>query len=99
MSNTLLTLFNTGRYEEHYRAGFWRDDTIYALVRGHAERSPERIAIRSAQGDLSYGELIAQADAFGSELAAKSVTAGQRVAVWLPSRPETIIAVLACSRN
>jgi acyl-CoA synthetase len=99
MSNTLLTLFNTGRYEEHYRAGFWRDDTIYALVRGHAERSPDRIAIRSAQGDLSYGELIAQADAFGSELAAKSVTAGQRVAVWLPSRPETIIAVLACSRN
>ena len=36
MSNTLLTLFDTDRYHEHYRMGFWRDDTVYALVRAHA---------------------------------------------------------------
>jgi len=99
MSNTLLTLFDTDRYDEHYRTGFWRDDTIYALVRAHSEQAPERIALRSAQGDLTYGTLIMHADAFASDLARKGVSVGQRVAVWLPSRAETVIALLACSRN
>ena len=99
MSNTLMTLFNMDRYDEHYRTGFWRDDTIYALVQAHAARMPDRIAIRSAQGDLSYRELVAHADAFASDLPSKGVIAGQRVAVWLPSRAETVTALLACSRN
>ncbi|MDF2120288.1 class I adenylate-forming enzyme family protein [Roseiarcaceae bacterium H3SJ34-1] len=99
MSNTLLTLFHTDRYQDYYRSGFWRDETVYALARVHAERTPDRVAVRSAQGDLTYRELLAQADAFACDLAGHGVTAGQRVAVWLPSRPETVIALLACSRN
>jgi acyl-CoA synthetase (AMP-forming)/AMP-acid ligase II len=99
MPNTLLTLFHTDRYAEYYRAGFWRDDTVYALVRAHAGRTPDRIAVRSAHGDLSYRALLAQVDAFADDLARKGVTGGQRVAVWLPSRPETVIALVACSRN
>jgi acyl-CoA synthetase (AMP-forming)/AMP-acid ligase II len=99
MPNTLLTLFHTDRYEEYYRAGFWRDDTVYALVRAHAERAPDRIAVRSAHGDLSYRALLGHVDAFADDLARKGVTGGQRVAVWLPSRPETVIALVACSRN
>jgi acyl-CoA synthetase (AMP-forming)/AMP-acid ligase II len=99
MPNTLLTLFHTDRYEEYYRAGFWRDDTVYALVRAHAARTPDRIAVRSAHGELSYRALLAKVDAFADDLARKGVAAGQRVAVWLPSRPETIVALVACSRN
>jgi acyl-CoA synthetase (AMP-forming)/AMP-acid ligase II len=99
MSNSLLTLFSIGRYQEHYRAGFWRDDTVYALVAAHAARAPDRIAVRSAHGDLSYRALVAHVDAFASELAEKGVSTGQRVAVWSPSRAETVIALLACSRN
>src|ERR1700736_5016838 len=99
MPNTLLTLFHTDRSAEYYRAGFWRDDTVYALVRAHAQRTPDRIAVRSAHGDLSYRALVTQVDAFAADLARKGVIAGQRVAVWLPSRPETVIALLACSRN
>src|SRR5262249_10534370 len=38
-------------------------------------------------------------DAFASELARKGVSASQRVAVWSPSRAETIVALVACSRN
>ncbi len=97
--NTLLTLFGTERYEEHYRAGFWRDDTVYALVKAHAARGPDRVAIRSAHGELSYGALLAHADAFASELARNGMRAGERLAVWSPSRAETVIALLACSRN
>ena len=54
----LLTLFNTERYEEHYRTGFWRDDTIYSLVRENAQCAPDRIAVRSAHGDFTYKELL-----------------------------------------
>lgn len=99
MSNTLLTLFHTDRYKEHYRAGFWRDDTVYSLVQERARRAPDRVAVRSAYGDLTYRELLTLADAFAADLAAKGVIAGQRVAVWLPSRAETVIALVACSRN
>jgi len=99
MSNTLLTLFSIERYEEYYRAGFWRDDTVYALVKAHAACAPDRIALRSAHGDLSYRALIAQVDAFANELARKGVSVGERVAVWSPSRAETVVALLACSRN
>jgi acyl-CoA synthetase (AMP-forming)/AMP-acid ligase II len=99
MPNTLLTLFHTDRYEEHYRAGLWRDDTVYSLVRTHADRTPERIAVRSAHYDLTYRALLTHVDAFADDLASKGVISGERVAVWLPSRPETVIALLACSRN
>jgi acyl-CoA synthetase (AMP-forming)/AMP-acid ligase II len=99
MPNTLLTLFNVDRYEEYYRTSLWRDDTVYALVRAHAERTPDRIAVRSAHHDLTYRTLLMHVDAFAADLASKGVISGQRVAVWLPSRPETVIALLACSRN
>jgi acyl-CoA synthetase len=95
----LLTLFNTERYEEHYRTGFWRDDTIYSLVRQHAQCAPDRIAVRTVHGDFTYKELLDAADSFATDLTEKGVIAGQRVAIWLPSRFETLVAVVACSRN
>jgi acyl-CoA synthetase len=95
----LLTLFNTERYEEHYRTGFWRDDTIYSLVREHAQCAPDRIAVRTVHGDFTYKELLDAADSFATDLTEKGVIAGQRVAIWLPSRFETLVAVVACSRN
>ena len=99
MSNTLLTLFDIDQYREYYRGGFWRDETIYDLVRTHAERTPERVALRSSLGALTYRTLRVHVDAFASDLARRGMMTGERVAVWLPSRPETVIALLACSRN
>lgn len=99
MSNTLLTLLSTERCKELYGTGFWRDQTVYALVRAHAQRAPDRIAVRSARTSLTYRELIEAADSFAADLEARGVIAGQRVAVWLPSRIETVVAVVACSRN
>ena len=99
MINRLLTLFDTDRYHEFYRAGLWRDETLYDLVRAHSEQASERIALRSTHGDLTYRMLLSHVDAFANDLARKGVSAGQRVAVWLPSRPETVIALIACSRN
>ena len=97
--NTILTLLSREQMRLYSAAGLWGDETIYALVRQHAEREPARYAVRERARRISYGELIAAADRLAADLGAHGVRAGQRVAVWLPSRLECAIALLACSRN
>ena len=93
------TLLTDELIKKHTAAGFWRDDTIYALVRAHAARAPQSFALRDRFRRLTFGELIAAADALAADLAAHGVKAGDRVSVWLPSRIEGVVALLACSRN
>ena len=97
--NTLLTSLASDRLQEHYRSGYWRDETIYSLVQAHALATPDKIAITNQHGSISYARLIAAADAFAEDLGRRGLRAGQRVAAWLPSRIETAIIVLACSRE
>lgn len=99
MSNTLLTQFNLDRYKEHYGAGHWRNETIYDLVLRQATTWPDSPAITTSHSRCTYGQLLSAADNFASDLASRGILPGQRVAVWLPSRIETVIALLACSRN
>jgi acyl-CoA synthetase (AMP-forming)/AMP-acid ligase II len=99
MTNTLLTLLSANAIERYTAAGFWRADTIYSAVRTHAERTPDKPAVRDSIRRVTYHELIAAADALAGDLARRGVTAGQRVGVWLPSRIECAVALLACSRN
>jgi acyl-CoA synthetase (AMP-forming)/AMP-acid ligase II len=97
--NTVLSLLSAERLGEHYRSGFWRRDTIYSLVAQHARRSPDRFALRDRAHRLSYRELLEQVDALAEDFARRGVRPGQRVAVWLPSRIEVGLALLACSRD
>jgi acyl-CoA synthetase (AMP-forming)/AMP-acid ligase II len=95
----MQTLHSHALIKQYYAAGFWRNDTIYSLVRAHAERTPERCAVRERQRRLNYQQLAAAADALAAELAAQGLKSGDRVAVWLPNRIERVIALIACSRN
>jgi acyl-CoA synthetase (AMP-forming)/AMP-acid ligase II len=99
VTHTVLTLLSAELIKQYYEAGFWRDDTIYSLVRDHARRAPEKFALRDRFRRLSYRDLLGAADALADDLARRGVRAGQRVAIWLPSRIECAIALLACSRN
>lgn len=99
MTNTILTLLSAERLRANYAAGHWRNETLYALVKRHAARAPEAAAIRSSGASLSYADLVARADAFAQVLAGAGLRPGQRVAVWLPSRIEVAVALLACSHN
>ena len=82
-----------------YAAGYWRDDTIFSLAEQHAEARPDASAIRDRRGCLTYGALVTAAGRFAETLHQAGLKSGDRVAVWLPSRVETAIALLACSRN
>ena len=95
----LLTSFDKERFEEFTRAGFWCNDTIYSLVAAHARDAAAKIAILSSHNALSYKALLDAADALADDLAHRGLTAGDRVAVWLPNRIAGAVALVACSRN
>ena len=96
---TLLTLLNASILATYTAAGFWGDETIYQLAARHARTTPRAYAVRDRYRRLTYAELVAAADRLAAYLAGRGVLAGQRVVVWLPSRIETAIALIACSRN
>ena len=98
-TNMILTLLSTDRIAQHTAAGHWRDRTIYLEAAEHALRAPSAFAVRDQFRRLTYRELINAADRLAAELATRGIRAGQRIAVWLPSRVETAVVMLACSRN
>ena len=97
--NTILTRLSAELIEQYEAEGFWRGDTIYALARWHAEHTPQAFAVRDRFRRLTYRELLAAADALAADLASHGVRGGQRVGVWLPSRIESVVALLACSKS
>ena len=99
MNNTILTTLSRERLRQGYDSGFWRDETIYMLAEARARRSAEAVAIRDGGRQVTCGQLLAAADRLAATLRAAGLRRGQRLAVWLPSRIETAVALLACSRD
>jgi acyl-CoA synthetase len=97
--NTILTRLSAELIEKYEAEGFWRGDTFYGLVRWHAHRSPHAFAVRDRFRRLTYRELLAATDRLAADLARYDVRAGQRIGVWLPSRIESLVALLACSKS
>src|SRR5689334_16320236 len=97
--NTILTRISAELIEQYEADGFWRGETIYAQAQWHARPAPDAFAIRDRYRRVTYRALIEAADALAADLAGRGVAYGQRVAVWLPSRIEGVVALLACSRN
>jgi acyl-CoA synthetase len=96
---TLLTLHDPQTAREYYAQGLWQPHTLYSLLRGHAAARPAAFALRDSVHRLNWRELLAWVDAAAGDLHAAGVRRGQRVSIWLPSRAEAIVILLACSRN
>ena len=99
MTSTMLTLLSRQRLEQNYAAEYWRDDTIFSLVKGHATTRPDKVAVRDRSGEITYSKLAARAEALSAHLRAAALQPGSRIAVWLSSRIETAIALVACSHG
>ena len=97
--STILTLHDPQTARAYYAAGLWREDTLYSLLRDHAAARPAAFALRDAVHRLSWSELLAWVDGVAEDLHRAGVKRGQRVSVWVPSRAEAIVILLACSRN
>src|SRR5204862_7605470 len=92
-------LLNAQKLAAYTAAGYWGDETLYTAAARHARSMPNSFAVRDDYRRLTYAQLIEAADRLAASLAGRGPRPGQRVAVWLPSRIETAIALLACSRN
>ncbi len=99
MTGPLLSLFDATKLGAYTAAGYWGNETLYALAACRARQMPDAFAIRDRHRRLSYAALVVAADRLAARLAGQGLRAGERVAVWLPGRVETAVALLACSRN
>ncbi|MBE0625887.1 MAG: acyl--CoA ligase [Burkholderiales bacterium] len=97
--STILTLHDPQTARVYYDQGLWRQDTLYSLLRDHAASRPGAFALRDAVERLSWSELHGWVDSVAEDLHQAGMKRGQRVSVWLPSRAEAIVILLACSRN
>jgi long-chain acyl-CoA synthetase len=65
----------------------------------HAAEAPERMAILSRAGDLTYAELNAGANRLARALRARGLSRGDSVALFCGNRPEFAIAYAAALRT
>ena len=63
------------------------------LLRAAAERNPDKIAIESAQGSLTFGALDKAADRVAAELAEQGVGLGDRVGIHLEKNLEAVVSL------
>ncbi len=94
-----MTLHNPTTARHHYARGLWRDETLYMVMARHAAERPDAFAVRDRRYRLTWSELKAWVDVVSGSLHDTGLAVGDRVAVWLPSRVETLVTFLACSRN
>ncbi len=97
--STILTLHDPQTARTYYAEGLWQEHTLYSLLRDHAQTRPDAYALRDGAQRLNWSELLDWVDSVAEDLHRAGVKRGQRVSVWLPSRVEAIVILLACSRN
>jgi acyl-CoA synthetase len=97
--SSILTLHDPQVARRYYADGYWREDTLYALLRHHARVRPDAYAIRDSRQRLTWKALADWVDALAADLHGAGLKRGQRVSAWLPNCVEAAIVLLACSRN
>jgi len=68
------------------------------LLRAAAERSPDKIAIESDHGSLTFGALDKAADGVAAELAEQGVGLGDRVGIHLEKNLEAVVSLYGAMR-
>ena len=69
--------------------------TIPAVLRSAAAAAPEREALVTPQGRLTFAELLEQVRRFSGAALASGIKSGDRVGIWAPNTADWVIASLA----
>lgn len=94
----VLSLQDVTTARRFHAAGYWQDYTFYQRMAYWAQIQPDARALTDSVSSLTYAELRDWVDTYAQQLAAAGLRPGDRVAVWSPSRLESVITLLACSR-
>lgn len=95
----MLTLHDPQKTREHYASGVWQHDTMFSLLAKHASQRPNAVALRDNFTTLTWSEVLRSVEVLAATLHNAGLKVGDRVAIWLPSRVESVMILLACSRN
>ena len=95
---TLLSLQDVATARRFYEQGYWQNETMYGALRRWARATPDAWFLRDGESRLSYRQALGWVDALAADMAGRGIRAGQRVSIWLPSRAESVLILLACSR-
>ncbi|MCY4550911.1 MAG: class I adenylate-forming enzyme family protein [Defluviicoccus sp.] len=94
-----LTLHTPRAARRYYETGVWREDTFYGLLERHAALNGGAPALRDATRRLSWREVKLWVDGVAADLEARGLVEGDRVSIWRGNAMETVIVLLACSRQ
>lgn len=95
----MLTLHDPQQARHYYLEGTWQQDTLYSLLLQHAAERPSCVALRDPYTRLVWSEVLDKVNRVAASLHEAGLRSGDRVAIWLPNRIESVIVFLACSRN
>ena len=71
---------------------------LHERISAFAELNPSKTALLDAQGEMSYGQLEAVSASLACELAARGVSLGDAVAVYVPYGKEILVGAVAALR-
>ena len=72
-------------------------ELLHDLIDQSARRAPDATALQFAKTSLTYNELAGRISDFSDGLVRLGVDAGERVAIFLEKRIETVVAFLTDS--
>jgi amino acid adenylation domain-containing protein len=72
--------------------------TVHRLIEAQAQRSPDKVAVRSAGLTLTYRQLMQRADAVASALRARNVGRGQTVGLAVSRSADMVAGLLGILR-
>lgn len=84
--------------DRYRRSGYWRGETLGAMLRRSATGAPDRTAVIHDDLRWSYGELDTRADRLASGFLRSGLNPGDRVLVQLPNVPEFLSVVFGLFR-
>ena len=76
MTTTVTKFASAEKITEFYHRGFWRDDTIYSLVRHNGTKTLDNVAFRERYRIVTYGELLDARDHLSCTLHKTGLSAG-----------------------
>tara|TARA_R110002072_G_scaffold195447_1_gene352772 strand:+ start:284 stop:1936 length:1653 start_codon:yes stop_codon:yes gene_type:complete len=85
--------------EAYYRSGAWGSQTIYDIVCAQKAVRPDAPAITDSHRTYTWRDLVDAVDTFAADLAGRGLVQGDTIFVGAPNRIETVIALLAASRD
>src|SRR5690606_5414920 len=84
------------RSRHYLESGAWMNATVGDVLRGTAARLPNKPALVTDEGSVTFGELDSQTDRLAAALLDLGLQPADRVIFQMGNNIETALAVLAC---